>query len=276
MGMEFYPKELVEALPNTKVVDITTEATHIQFVQLKIGILTGNSPESGIMLWENMNAAIRHKLGQRFLGDISFPPVMVESLPEMGLSMELEHRVQATSRTVESSIQNLLARGANVIAIACNTTQYYAAELEVLCGAHEAQFVPMSWAIGRRLQQDGVKKFDFIGISYTSDFGRWSGFDQLNEQYQIEVPTPKDLEQIHELAFEVKKKAVSGKGINKLRDVINEATSTDTIVIALTEISFLLAKQKKNKSRKTYYDTLSILAEELADIYWQRVRPLLG
>jgi len=275
-GMEFRPKELLNALPNTQVADITSDAAYIHFQAPKIGILTGNSPESGIMLWQTINQAIREKLGEHFLGDISFPPVFIESLPEMGLSMELDQRNTATWQTVEAGVKSLLNRGANLIAIACNTTQYFSPQLEQLCAQHGAQYVSMSQAIHQRLSAQQVKEFDFIGISYVTDFGNWSGFDQLAQQFDIKVPDPADLQAIHELAFEVKKKAVSGKGINKLRDLINEATNTNTIVIALTEISFLLASQKKKKSEKTYFDTLTILGEELAKRHWQRVKNLLA
>lgn len=59
-----------------------------------LGIITGNTPESGALLWNLVNRAIRQEMIRRgvYKGDISFPNVSVLSIPEMGLSTELASR----------------------------------------------------------------------------------------------------------------------------------------------------------------------------------------
>ena len=99
-------------------------------------------------------------------------------------------------------------------------------------------------------------------------FGKWSAFSVLNNTYQIEIPSAKTLRRINDLAFRVKKENVDETGRNKLRDLITQSTKTNIVIIALTEISVLLASQKiKSRQERVFIDTLSLLAKEVADRY---------
>jgi len=40
-------------------------------IRHKIGIITGNAPDSGIHLWQEINKFIREAMGEKFQGDIS-------------------------------------------------------------------------------------------------------------------------------------------------------------------------------------------------------------
>ena len=265
LGLEFYPQELINSLPNTIVADITQDDQRPQITVHKIGILTGNSPESGLMLWETMNTKIREKLGHHFKGDISFPEVVIESEPAMGLSMELEEREEETRKTVVRGIENLCQRGATLVAIACNTTQYFRHEIENVCKRYNVTYIPMAEAVLQHLSKERIDEFDFLGIKYVADFEKWSDFKLLDKSKSVRIPNSTDLKEINRLAFEVKRNKITGKGINKLRDLINNATQTNHIVIALTELSILLSNQhKQKKSQKVYIDTLSLLADALA------------
>ena len=58
--------------------------------------------------------------------------------------------------------------------------------------------------------------------------------------------------------------------LSKLGKLIDNATKTNTIILALTELSILLNSQRKffiKKSKKVYLDTLTILAEAIGDMY---------
>ena len=111
-----------------------------------------------------------------------------------------------------------------------------------------------------------------------SDFNsKWSAFSGLDKKYNITLPNRDDIEKIHKLAFQVKQKGVTSYGINKLRDLINKSTSTNVVLIALTELSILLESQKKkSKSGKSFIDTLEILAEKISNYYIQSRFPEFG
>ncbi len=275
-GIEIKPKELVNVLKYAKVADIITDESKIIIRKHKIGILTGNSPESGIFLWQKINETIRIRLGDDFLGDLSFPTVLVESIPEMGLSMELDNRKNETWEIVEEGITALCKDGATIIGIACNTTQYFSEKVREICKNHNAEFISMYDAVNSFLISKNIKHFDFLGIKYVTDFKTWSDYKKFKDDYTVEIPSLNNLEEINDIAFKVKQKVVTPEGINKLRDVIRKATKTKKIIIALTEISILLATQKNTqRSDKHYIDTLTILAEKIADRYLEDYSEML-
>jgi len=249
-GVEFKPDKLIKSLPNTLTEDVILEDTKFKIRKHKIGILTGNSPESGILLWEKINQRIRNNLGNNnFLGDISFPEVIIESNPEMGLSMELDLRFEDVKEVVKKGITNLCERGATIVCIACNTTQYFCEMSKEICSnfEHGPIYVSIPEATYQYLDKNNIKEFDFLGIDYVSDFEKWSAFKNLNEDFKLYLPTEKNIKKINEIAFEVKKNVVSGRGLNQLRDLINRSTETNTIILALTELSILFKSQKKIK-----------------------------
>lgn len=267
-GIEFKSRELLNLLKTTRVADIITEESKIKIRKHKIGILTGNSPESGIFLWQKLNETIRAKLGDDFLGDLSFPAVLVESMPGMGLSMELDKRDNETWQVVEDGITTLCKNGATIIGIACNTTQYFSEQVTEICKRYGAEFFSMVEAVNSYLIQKNIKHFDFLGIEFVTDFNKWSDFRELNQNYKIEIPSIKNLEKIKELAFEGKQKVFSSAGINGVRDLIKNSTKTKNIIIALTEISILLSTHKPPKGDdRLYIDTLTLLANKMADRY---------
>ena len=69
-----------------------------------------------------------------------------------------------------------------------------------------------------------------------------------------------------------KKEGINGAGINKLRDLLNTATRTNTVVIALTELSILIQTQKeRSRKGKTIIDTLDLLANDMANYYTKQI-----
>jgi len=272
-GIEFRPKELIEALPNTQINDVILEETKYKIQKHKIGILTGNSPESGILLWEKINEKIRECGGDKFLGDISFPELIIESHPEMGLSMELDLRFEEVQKTVKKGITNLCKRGATIVCIACNTTQYFSDELAKICKKYNSEYIRLSEITYQYLKKKNITSFDFLGINYVSDFKRWSDFKCLKRDFDLHLPNQRDIDKINKIAFDVKKNVKSPKSINYLMDVIHQATHTKHIVIALTELSILFKVLKNNKrktkekSNKNYIDTMDLLSEVIAYKY---------
>jgi len=266
-GVEFKPKELIDRLPNTQIADIIEDSSKIDFKHYRIGVLTGNSPESGTMLWNSINEKIREKIGKNhFLGDISFPPVYAVSLPEMGISMELQVRLEDTRKTVLYGIESLCKSGANLITIACNTTQYFISEIKEICKEHNAEFISIPETTYNYLQKNNIKSFDFLALGCVAD-KQWSAFTKVFDDFEVHIPDNKALDKINKTAFKVKQTVVDSEGINSLRDLIQNSTETNTILLALTELSILFASQKKNRTKKIFLDTLSILADAIADIY---------
>ncbi|MCK5058887.1 MAG: aspartate/glutamate racemase family protein [Candidatus Aminicenantes bacterium] len=271
-AIEFKPKELFEAVKHYRIEDITTHISSnnrsANKKRPKIGILTGNAPESGIALWQKINHIIREERKEHFYGDISFPYVTVESIPDMGLSMELDLREKETWEAVNAGIISLCNQGATIVCIACDTTQYFTPRIREITSQYKSRFISIPEVTFDYLAKNKINEFAFLGIKYVTDLSdKWSAFKKLRK-FKIETLSEESIKKIHELAFKVKREGITGPGITKLRDLLNHETKSKTIVVALTELSILLGTQKK-RSRKgrTFIDTLDLLADAVAGEY---------
>ncbi|MFI5496367.1 aspartate/glutamate racemase family protein [Actinoplanes sp. NPDC051859] len=267
-AVEFQPGQFVAACPGSRVEDIAEGKRRARSRGLTIGILTGNSPESGMLLWEKLNHRIRASPRITFRGDISFPRVLVESVPELGLSMELSERTDEVREAVTGAVHRLCANGATVVAVACNTTHYFAAEIRRICAEYRVTFVSMVDETTRFLRAEGIHRFDLLAIPAVAGSARWSEFRTLAAEFEAHVPARRHLDALTSLAFSVKREVVTSATLNKLRDLIGQAATTDTVVLALTELSILFAAQRqRQKSARRFVDTLDLLADRLAALY---------
>ncbi len=273
-AVEFYPKDIIQNIGHRRVADIVKE--FIKPIKYKIGILTGNGPDSGIYLWNKINEKIREKLKNNFAGDLSFPEVIVHSIPEMGLSMELDIREKDTWDVVNRGINSLCDAEATIIAVACNTTQYYSKTINEICKLKNAEFISIPNILKKYLVSNQSKQFAFIGIKHVTEIkGGLSGFSNLSG-FDIEKLSDSDIHKISDLGFKVKQEGATGAGINKLRDLLNNIVKSKTIVIALTEISILLSKQKyKTRKGKIIIDTLDLLAEAVVNEYLEKSKIMI-
>jgi aspartate/glutamate racemase len=268
-GVEFDPRDIVRAISNAEECDIVEQTSKRPVIEHCIGILTGNGPESGIALWERINARIRDSRSVPFRGDTGFPRVVIESVPDMGLSMELQSREPEVRETVVNGVERLCDAGATIIGIACNTTQYFSAEVRLVCAKYGATFVSLVDETANLLQRERITTFDLLGIGAVSDLNHWSDFRRLSNTFVIAIPSEADVTRITDLAFEVKKRRASGRAIAQLGRVIKHATVTDTVLLALTELSIVVETEPRleKRSGKRFIDTLSVLADRMADMY---------
>ena len=270
LGIEFYPKELISVLNHTIVDDIIRKDNYNNFIKHKIGIVTGNGPDSGMLLWRKINNAVKDNLSKRkklsFSGDLSFPEISIESIPEMGISMELEDRLKATELVVLKSVINLCKNGATLICLACNTTQYFKQEIEELCDIYNVEFLSIPEVLEEYLVKSKIDSFDFIGISYVADFEKYSAYKYLNNKFSISV-NQEVLKDIDKLAFVIKMFPDNYQKIQPLGKILEQKTINDTVVVALTEISTVLDYHKKLVKSKNIIDTVQVLADEVAKRY---------
>lgn len=264
-AVEFEPAQLFAALDGVVVDDVIADGDGQAPVNHTIGILTGNGPDSGMLLWDSINNHIRARGTRSFRGDVAFPRVVIESVPGMGLSMDLSSRADEVRPVVLSAVQRLCDTGATLIGIACNTTQYFAEDVRAICDRNGAVFVAIAEETARYLNAQGIERFDFFGISAVNDFDGWSAFGMLDNDFELIRPHEDDIARIDKAAYDIKQRGVDARAVNHLRDLVSRASHTDTIVVALTELSVVLSSQRR-RGDKRIVDTLGILAEGIAEI----------
>ncbi|HZM57734.1 MAG TPA: aspartate/glutamate racemase family protein [Acidimicrobiales bacterium] len=221
-----------------------------------------------MLLWERINHLIRTDPRVQFRGDAGFPRIIVDSVPDMGASMELPEREPDVRPIVLDAVHGLCKAGATAVGIACNTTQYFAREIGAMCSRFGARFVSLAEETAAYLERTQTNSFDLLGIKSVTDLDGWSDFGRALGGFDVHVPDPRQVEAITELAFRVKRELVTPATVNRLRDLINRSTETDTVVLALTELSILWSRQNgPPRSGKRFIDTLDILASSMAEIY---------
>jgi aspartate/glutamate racemase len=292
-AFEANPKELIAAVskifPNTIVARISgpdqiwlgLQGTHPKDYWLnfpppkgpKIGILTGNSPESGITLWQDILKVLRGLFPN--LPDTLMPAVIVYSVPAMGLSMELVEREQEVRNVVIGNVNRLLSEGCKLITLACNTTIYFEPEINVLCKEWGARFVSIAEgcmpAVRSALLDTGANAVGLVGIGPVVDFsGHYSGYKRWLESEGIPVtPCPAD-----ELAFEFKSRGTVDRLLSKFRNLVSNSLPTNepVVILALTELSIIYRDHQaktpeKKRSSRVFIDPLQELAKYLCFTY---------
>lgn len=271
-AVEFYAQPLVSALDNVVVADISDpdpeEPVRPASIQPTLGIITGNAPESGILLWDRINAGVRELMGDDNLGDVSMPRLFVHSVPELGLSMELATRHEPVWAALQRAAEDMCAEGVQILSLACNTTHYFASGLSAICAERGAEFLSMPAAVAEWLRHRGVRKVALVGIRYVSDLGPWSAYREPFADFEVERPSPRAMQRLDELAYQVKKEGPNESGLTRLRDILRQEVESDHVVVALTELSLLLDRQRRpGRSGKTLIDPLSVYADALVARY---------
>jgi len=239
----------------------------------KIGILTGNAPESGITLWEDILKTLRNKYEK--LPDVLMPEMHIHSLPQMGLSMELVSREKHVWNEMSYAIIALLKVGCKIITLACNTTIYFEPRIIELCDKYNARFVSIAEACMPAIKHElksigGGSSVGLVGIGPVVDMeGSYSGYKRHLKVEGIKVtPCPGE-----KLAFEVKNTGTKDTLVTEFRRLINKQLPNEhVVVLALTEVSMVYRKHiattpKKHKSDKVFIDPLLELGKYLSFLY---------
>ncbi|MEM7139386.1 MAG: aspartate/glutamate racemase family protein [Actinomycetota bacterium] len=276
-AVEFYTDELIAAYRSRGSATIADGLAiggpaRAPSTNRSIGILTGNGPESGAALLQRVidNARRPDRLN---LGDLTLPPVQMLSLPAMGLSMEMDLRVDAVRRAVIDGVGTLARSGCAHIALACNTTQYFVDELRPIAAADGAEVVSMAEAVSEHVARlPSVDSVGLFGIELVTSETGWSAYrrELAERNISVEVPSSYGLERLDAIAYAVKREGVTPRNVthltNVIRDVAAEEFDSTHVIVALTELSILLAdvsKKALDRHGQVFIDPLDIAAEQL-------------
>lgn len=273
-AVEFDVIDLIGKIDHSLVADVTDPDPENESQlwgarqQPSIGILTGNNPESGMHLWNDVNRRVREILGSLSCGDVSMPPLTVFSLPALGLTMELDRREEEIWPHLRKAVVDACRSGVQVLAIACHTTHYFTPQIRKICDEYGTEFLSMAEVLAQWLRHQGIQEIALVGIRHVSEMGPWSAYREPLQGIRVEQPTERAKQLLDELAYQVKAEGPKGTGLNRLRDILRQEVASDTVVLALTELSILLSLQrKKGKSGRLLIDPLGLYAEALARKY---------
>ena len=273
-AVEFDPAELVLKLEGSRWADII-EADDSLLRQRKepktIGILTGNPPDSGLYLWEAINSHFRRLMGRDSLGDISMPKVIALSIPQIGISMEMDKREIPLRKALIKGVDELCDAGANIIAHPAHTTHYYASDIAAHAAERGAAFVSMADATVQKLRSEKIKEISLLGTRYVTDFSqKWSIYANAFGDIKVTCPSSEGWKKVHELGYEVQQKGPTSICFNWMRDLLRleVPASCKHVLLGMTEFT-PIARHLKTKGRqgKTLIDPIDIYGEAIAIEY---------
>lgn len=200
----------------------------------RIGIITGSGPEAGVDLWNKVLRANRALLGERYRGDIDAPEAVIFSVPELGLSMELERNDAEVWRHMATTASRL-AQHVDHYAIACNTLNYYAKRLAAL--QLPAALVSVADVVIEHLKAHRVDRVALLGARPVMDLGPWSPYRPLLEHVEVEVPA--DVEGLHRIIYDVKRLGGAHADIPERFARVLNGLRSEVVLLACTELPLI-------------------------------------
>lgn len=221
----------------------------------RIGIIAGSGPEAGLDLWAKVLRANRRLLGAAYAGDLDAPEVAIFSVPELGLSMELERhdaRVwQALRRTAERMAPHVDHYG-----IACNTLNHYADRLAAL--GLPARLISMGEVARAHLAEQGLARVALLGARPVMALGPWSAYRALPQHAEVE--TPADPDELHAIIYEVKRRGGHPPDIVARFERVLAGLQSEVALLACTELPLIPAAAARPRT----VDVTELLALALA------------
>ena len=223
----------------------------------RIGLIAGSGPEAGIDLWNKILTANKEFIGKKFRGDLDAPHVVIHSVPELGLSMDMaRHKKQVREsllRTVEK-----ISKDVDFFAIACHTLHCFSKDIRQLNPA--ARFVSIVDAAIDYIRQQNIKRVVLLGSKYGMDIE--SGGIYLPLLEFSEIILPKDLNEVHQLVYDIKRLG-SDNDIVKFNFLsILEQFDVEKVLLACTELPLIKVKPPGIN----LIDTIYLLAKKLVAI----------
>lgn len=270
-AVEFHPQGLFNGIESAQQASISQPDPEVKprppavLRRFRLGIITGNGPESGKLLWSLANARIHAGLGREDRGDTSLPSVRVSSLPMLGQTMELGTRSRFVWPPLRDEIVKMCRGGVTTLTLACNTTHYFTDEIREICAQYGTEFVSMPEVVASHLGENDIDSVALVGIRYVTDLRGWSAYGPALRDFTVEVPSDSALDAIDKLAYQVKSYGPSRQALAELRGIVTREVVSTHVIVALTELSILLQTQKSpGRSGKVLIDPLSLYADAIA------------
>lgn len=219
----------------------------------RIGIITGAGPDAGIDLWEKILKHNKTLYMEDYLGDLSAPEVIVHSIPQLGLAMNIEKHEEQLWQHLKTSL-TYISPYVDFVCIACNVLHYFTDRINAL--DLSCEFISFVDVVEKAIQQ--VNDVALLSIGRVIEFGHYSPYKQSAEKYAIEVPCSKMMD---ELVLHIKHcGGADAESIRKFSDIIATLKS-ETLILACTDLP-LLPLERYNKK---FVDASALLAKELAE-----------
>lgn len=216
----------------------------------KLGVLGGLGPMASVYFYELLTRHTEASCDQDHLDLILSSSATTPDRTAFILGQSTEDPLPYMLADAE----RLVAAGADVIAIPCNTAHYF---YDALAAALPVPIINIIYETVRSLAAIGVKKFGLLATAGTAAAG---GYAQVGEQFGLEcvLPSPTEQDVLSELIYSSIKQGKSPDltAFSALSARLLDA-GCDRLVLGCTELSLL---RRDAGLTSPYFDSLDALA----------------
>ncbi len=223
-----------------------------------LGLIGGMSWESSIIYYQQINRAVRERLGGLHSAQIILHSCDFAAIAEL----QRQDAWDALADRLTQAAQALERAGADCVAICSNTMHKVAAEIQA---GLDVPLIDIRAVTGSALQAHNARKACLLGTRYTMEQAFFRG--PLQQEWGIEVVIPNEpaRQAVHAIIFEeLCQGVVCPTSRQALRTLIAEQAErgVDAIILGCTELMLLLDQEH---SVLPLVDTTTLHARALAD-----------
>lgn len=218
----------------------------------KLGLIGGTGPESTLLYYRKFVYEAHRRQGETF-----FPPLTIESINVYDVLAMCERKAYAQlTAYLTRAIDNLLAAGAEVVALTGNTPHIVFEQLEASTAVPMVSIVASTCAAANAQR---LKKVGLLGTRFTmeADFFK-KPF--VNQGIDIVIPTAAEIDVIADrIHHELERGIVSASTRDRFIAIVermHEASQIEAIILGCTELPLLFSAA-----------TLPVPALDIVDIH---------
>ena len=218
----------------------------------RIGIITGAGPEAGIDLWQKILQHNKALYDNQYQGDLSAPEVLVHSIPQLGLAMDIAQYESQIWQSLKSALQGM-NNNVDLVCIACNVLHYFTDKIKAL--SLNFELISIVEVAEKSIQQ--YENVALLSISRVIEFGHYSPYRNSAVKFPIEVPCPHAMDK---LVHHIKHHGGNHpESVIQFEHILN-SLQADVIILACTELPLLPLERYS----KQFFDASDMLAKEVA------------
>lgn len=223
-----------------------------------IGLIGGMSWESTVPYYQQINEAVKERLGGLHSAKLILYSVDFHDIERLQHAGEWE----VAGRLLAEAARSLQAAGAEFLVLCTNTMHKVASMIET---AVHIPLLHIADPTALKIREAGYSKVGLLGTRFTMEQGFYLDRLQGHHGLRVLVPKPEDRELVHRIIYEeLCLGKVLPKSLAEFRGVIADlkGQGAQAIILGCTEISLLVGPED---SEIPLFDTTRIHARSAAE-----------
>lgn len=247
----------------------------------QVGIIAGSGPEAGLDLASKILVASRELAVQGAapnskVGDIEAPSFIIDSVPELGISMELPLHYELLWEYMRTTIDRLAPTCKHLV-VACNTLHIFSARIEAKLACPPLNgcctfisyvdctidgVLEASLSQGQEVMVLGARAYMATAAELICKNPKLTGGPNVS------IPDAGTMDKLDELVHEIKSKGRNDPGIGPLfATVLNKLPSAVSVaILACTELPLISIPEGQLRPGLKLIDATQLVADRLAHL----------